>query len=132
MSGDGAIVARVATVSSTNAWVKAGVMIRETLDPSSAQAMMLVSYSKGLAFQRRTTAGGVSTSTTGPLAAAPYWVKVERLGSTINAYASPDGTTWTLVGSDTIPMTATVYIGLAVSSHTTTAATASFDNVTVP
>jgi regulation of enolase protein 1 (concanavalin A-like superfamily) len=132
LTGDGAIVARVATVSSTNAWVKAGVMIRETLDPGSAQATMLVSYSKGLAFQRRTAAGGVSTSTTGPQAPAPYWVKVERIGTTINAYASADGTTWTLVGSDTIPMTNTVYVGLAVSSHTTAAATATFDNVVVP
>jgi regulation of enolase protein 1 (concanavalin A-like superfamily) len=132
MTGDGVIVARVATVSNTNAWVKAGVMIRETLDPASAQAMALVSYSKGLAFPRRTATGGASTSTAGPLAAAPYWVKLERIGSTINAYASTDGAAWTLIGSDTFAMAPTVYVGLAVSSHTTAAATATFDNVTAP
>jgi hypothetical protein len=38
---------------------------------------------------------------------------------------------WVLVGSDTIPMDPTVYVGLAVSSHTTTAtAAAIFDHVT--
>ena len=133
MSGDGVVVARVASVSSTNAWVKAGVMIRETLDPASAQALMLVSYSKGLAFQRRTTAGGTSVSTAGAAVGAPYWVKLERIGNTFNAYSSPDGTTWTLVGSDTIPMASTVYVGLAVSSHVSgTLATATFDNVTTP
>jgi hypothetical protein len=133
MTGDGVAIARVASISSTNAWVKAGVMMRETLDPGSAQALMLASYSKGLAFQRRTAAGGVSTNTAGALVAAPYWVKIERIGNTFNAYSSPDGTTWTLVGTDTIPMAATVYVGLAVSSHVSgTLATATFDNVTTP
>jgi regulation of enolase protein 1 (concanavalin A-like superfamily) len=133
MTGDGVAVARVATVQNTNAWTKGGVMIRETLDPGSAQALMLASYSKGLAFQRRTVAGGASVSTAGALLGAPYWVKLERIGNTFNAYSSPDGVAWTLVGSDVIPMGATVYVGLAVSSHTTaTAAQVTFDNVSMP
>ena len=133
LTGDGVVVARVATVQNTNAWTKAGVMIRETLDPSSAQASMLVSFSKGVVFQRRTITAGTSTSTAGPLSAAPYWVKLERIGSTFNAYASPDGAAWTLVGSDTIAMGANVLVGLAMSSHTTTtAAQATFDNVSIP
>jgi hypothetical protein len=133
MSGDGALVARVASVQNINSWTKAGVMIRETLDPSSTQATMFVSFSKGAVFQRRTITAGTSTSTAGPLVAAPYWVKLERIGSTFNAYSSPDGVAWTLVGSDTIAMGANVLVGFAVSSHTTTtAALATFDNVTTP
>ena len=53
LSGDGTIVARVTNVQNTNPWVKAGVMIRETLAAGSRQAFMLLSYSKGTAFQRR-------------------------------------------------------------------------------
>jgi regulation of enolase protein 1 (concanavalin A-like superfamily) len=133
MSGDGVVVARVASVPNVNAWTKAGVMIRETLDANAANALMLVSYSKGLSFQRRVAAGGVSTATAGATAGAPYWVKLERIGDTFNAYSSSDGAAWTLVGSDTIAMSANVYVGLAVSSHTTTAtATATFDHVSVP
>ncbi|HYM25880.1 MAG TPA: phospholipase D-like domain-containing protein [Vicinamibacterales bacterium] len=133
MSGDGVVVARVTGVQNTNAWTKAGVMIRETLDPGSTNALMLVSSSKGLSFQRRVAAGGVSTNTAGALVGAPYWVKLERIGSTFNAYASPDGAAWTLVGTDTIPMAANVYVGLAVSSHTSgTAAIGTFDNVSTP
>jgi regulation of enolase protein 1 (concanavalin A-like superfamily) len=130
MSGDGALVARVASVQNVNAWTKAGVMIRETLAPGSANALMLVSWSKGLSFQRRQTAGGPTVSTAGALGGAPYWVKLERVGNTFNAYSSPDGATWTLVGSDTVAMGTTVYVGLAVSSHTTSAAAqATFDAV---
>ena len=93
---------------------------------------MLVSYSKGLAFQRRATAGGVSTSTAGTTRRAPYWVKLERSGNTLTASQSADGDTWTVVDSQVITMGTTVFVGLGVSSHTTsTAATATFDNVTV-
>jgi phosphatidylserine/phosphatidylglycerophosphate/cardiolipin synthase-like enzyme len=134
LTGDGSVVARVASVSNTNAWVKAGVMIRNSLAANAAQGMMLVSYSRGLAFQRRTANGGLSTSTAGaaPPTTAPYWVRLDRIGSTITAYQSTNGTAWTLVGSDTFTMGPTVYIGLGVSSHTTsTAATATFDNVSI-
>jgi hypothetical protein len=59
-------------------------------------------------------------------------VKVVRLGNTFTAYASPDGSTWTTVGSQTIAMGATVNAGLAVSSHKNgTLATATFTSVTV-
>ncbi|HXI29287.1 MAG TPA: hypothetical protein VNG89_12705, partial [Vicinamibacterales bacterium] len=130
LSGDGRIVARVATVQNVNAWTKAGVMIRSSLAANAAQAFMLVSPGKGLAFQRRLTTGATSVSTSGPLAAAPYWVALERAGSTITAYVSTDGSAWTLVGSDTIAMAADVYVGVAVSSHTTAAAAAAtFDGV---
>jgi regulation of enolase protein 1 (concanavalin A-like superfamily) len=132
LSGDGTIVARVATVQYTDRWSKAGVMIRETLDAGSTHAFMLVSAGKGVAFQRRETTNGISVSTAGSLSAPPCWVKLTRAGNTFNAYESADGTTWTLVGTDTIPMAATVFVGLAVTSHSTAAsATATFDGVTI-
>ena len=132
MTGDASVVARVISTTNTAPWVKAGVMIRDTLNANSAHGFMLVSYSKGLAFQRRTTAGGISTSSPGVLAGAPYWVRLDRIGDTLTASQSSDGANWTVVGTDTIPMAQTVFVGLAVSSHTTTAtATATFDNVTI-
>ena len=128
--GDGEIVARVADLSATHAWHKVGVMIRNDLTPGSAHGLMLVSSGKGLAFQRRVAANGVSTHTAGPLVAAPRWVKIARAGDLITASWSSDGTTWSVVGSDTIPMQGTVYIGLANSSHVAgTLGTATVDGV---
>jgi predicted amidohydrolase len=132
LSGDGDIVARVASVEAVAPWVKAGVMIRDGLAANSAHAFMLVSAGKGLAFQRRLTPSGISTGTSGSAGTAPAWVKLERRGNVISAYQSADGVAWTLVGSDTFTMGATVSVGLAVSSHDTTrAAAATFDNVTL-
>lgn len=131
LSGDGAVVARVASVQNVNAWTKAGVMIRETLDAASPHASMIVSPAKGLAFQYRSARGGIMTSV--PAAgAAPKWVKVARAGSTFTASVSPDGSSWTTVGRATIGMATTAFVGLAVTSHVAgQLATATFDHAAV-
>jgi hypothetical protein len=93
-------------------------------------AIMLVSKSKGTAFQYRTSNGGATASIAGPGNTAPYYVKIVRAGSTVTGFTSSNGSTWTQVGSATIALGSTVQIGLAVSSHdTTTLETATFDNV---
>jgi hypothetical protein len=133
MTGDGTILARVATVSNTDVWTKAGVMIRETLTAESKHAAMFVSPGKGLAFQRRAATAGVTTSTSGFAGTAPYWVAIVRAGTTFSAYISTTGASWTLVGSETISMASTVYVGLALTSHRDgTLATGTFTNVQSP
>jgi phosphatidylserine/phosphatidylglycerophosphate/cardiolipin synthase-like enzyme/regulation of enolase protein 1 (concanavalin A-like superfamily) len=130
LTGDGSITARVASVTNQNAWSKAGVMMRETLNAGSKHATMFASAGKGLAFQRRTSTNGTSNSTSGASSATPYWVRVTRSGNTFSAYQSANGSTWTLVGSATMNMTATIYVGLAVTSHADGAlATGTFTNV---
>lgn len=132
LSGDGVIVARVASISGTQPWTKMGVMIRESLTPDAAHAFMIVSASKGLAFQRRTTAGGISTHTAGGTGTAPRWVKLARTGPVMTAFVSADGAAWTEVGSDTFSMGTDVLVGLAASSHDATqTASARFESVTV-
>jgi len=130
LEADGDIVARIATISGTQAWTKVGVMMRLTLEPGSPQALMLLSAGKGAAFQRRTVAGGPTTSTAGGLVTAPRWVKLSRKGAQITASVSSDGVTWTTVGTDSFSMAGPLYVGLAVSSHDVAQlATATFDNV---
>ncbi len=123
MTGDGEIVARVASLTYANAWSKAGVMIREALTAESRHASMFTSVSKGYAFQRRPETGGLSVHTSGGSGAPPGWVRLVRTGDRFNAYRSADGASWTSVGSDTIPMGDTVYVGLAVTSHNSSSTT---------
>jgi endonuclease/exonuclease/phosphatase family metal-dependent hydrolase len=132
LTGDGSIVGRVATIDDVNAWTKAGVMMRETLSAGSRHALMLTSYTKGHAFQRRRSTSGASVHTSGGTGSAAVWVRLTRAGSTFTAHRSQDGVTWTLVGSDTISMASTIYVGLAVSSHVSgLLANASFDGIAV-
>jgi hypothetical protein len=137
LSGDGTMVARVDSVFNSNVWAKAGVMIRQSTQPASVHAFMPItpggsSAGNGASFQRRLTTGGASTnddSTT--RVAAPYWVKIERKGNNFSGYISPDGGTWTQLGTaQTIPMTNPVLIGLALCSHDAAIATsAAFSNI---
>jgi hypothetical protein len=127
LSGNGSIVARVLSVYNSNGWAKAGVMIRQSTEPGSAHAFMAKTAvdGNGASFQRRLKAAGDSTNNDAAAAvAAPYWVKVERVGDNFSASISPDGVAWTPLGTaQTIPMAGPVLIGLAVCSHSATVAT---------
>jgi endonuclease/exonuclease/phosphatase family metal-dependent hydrolase/regulation of enolase protein 1 (concanavalin A-like superfamily) len=132
LSGDGEIVARVESLEHVHHWSKAGVMMRDTLSANSRHAFMLVSPARGVAFQRRTATGGDSTHTDGGSGTAPQYVRLTRSGNTIHAYRSSNGSSWTLVGSQTISMSSTIYVGLAVTSHDQSRlAHASFTHVVV-
>ncbi len=134
LGGDGEITARVDSVTATDPWTKAGVMIRETLNANSRFAYTLVSSGNGVDFEYRVSTGGAA----GPpgvfdrVTRAPYWVRLRRIGNVFTAYVSADGLAWRQQGSSiTISMGATVYAGLAVTSHRDgTLATAVFSNVT--
>ena len=133
MSGDGEIVARVDSITATNDWTKAGVMIRETLSANSRFAYTLVTGGKGVAFHHRVSPGdwaGPSGMADG-VTRAPYWVRVRRAGNVFTGYVSADGQNWRQQGASvTIAMGANVYAGLAVTSGVDgSLATAAFSNM---
>ena len=117
VSGDVDIVARVTNLTKNHAWTKAGVMFRESLDAGAAQASAFVSSGKGIAFQRRPAAGALSVNTSGPAAAAPAWVKLERRADVVTALSSVDGVAWTVIGHEVMTLPDTFYVGLALTSH---------------
>ena len=121
LTGVGSMVARVESVENTNSWAKAGVMIRESLDPGSIHATMVVTPAQGVSFQRRIIADATSTSANSVAGdeVAPYWIKIERdIAGNFTAYHSTNGSAWTMQGApENIQMGANVYIGLAVTSH---------------
>ena len=133
-SGDCDLRARVPLQTNTNAWAKAGVMIRDGTAAGAAHAMMVITPGNGFNFMSRTAAGGASAYTAGPaLNAAPNnWVRLTRVGDLLTGYVSADGTNWTPAGTATIAMSATTQAGLAVCSHVDTAlGAAQFDNVSL-
>ena len=135
LSGDGEMTARVTDVGTgSNAWAKAGVMIRETLDPASKHAMTVVTAGNGggAAFQWRPNTGDSSSSVHDltPAVSPPHWVRIVRQGDTFTGYLSPDGVTWNEQGSTTVSMVQNVYIGMCVTSHASgETRSATLDNV---
>jgi regulation of enolase protein 1 (concanavalin A-like superfamily) len=134
LSGEGSITARIVSVSNTDVWAKAGVMIRESLEPGSVHAMIVVTPGSGVSFQRRTTADSGSESDTEAGITAPQWVRLTRTGNTFTGEYSANGATWTTLGAPlSIPMSVDVYIGLCLTSHNVDATcTAEFSNVSLP
>ena len=135
LTGQGSIVARVESVDNTDPWAKAGVMIRETLDPGSAHAFACVTPESGVSSQSRIDTGRTSFDSTEAGITAPHWVKIERsIAGVLTASHSSNGTSWLPVSGSNptnIQMGSTVYIGLAVTSHNTGATCqAVFSNVT--
>ena len=130
--GDCSIVAKVLSVEKTDNAAKAGIMIRESLTPNSAFAAVLVTPANGIEFKTRNKTGAAVVTKTKAGLTAPYWTKVVRSGNVFTGYYSPDGSTWTSIGSVTINMGSGVYVGLAVNSHKDgTLCTGTFNNVTV-
>ena len=115
--GNSSITAQVTGVENTNAFAKAGIMIRETLAANSDNVALFSSAQNGILFQQRAVTGGTSLQSAQNSALnAPYWLRLTRSGSTFTAYTAPDGATWTALSSTTVSMATKAYIGIAASS----------------
>jgi len=138
LTGDGEIVARVSQLDPTDWWAKAAVMFREDLtsnckmalmtlaggidDPQNAQLIWRTGVGLGASAENYEDTNGV----------APGWIKVVRKADSFSGWYSEDGTSWRWVGSCNVDMSDTVYVGLAVTSHSNDRLCgATFDNVSV-
>jgi hypothetical protein len=128
----------VQSLSNTNVWAKAVVMIRENDTAGARNVATVVSPTPTNKYRRqaRTSAGGTSTSDPSTAnSAIASWIRLQRVGSTFTSFHSSDGVSWTQIGTNTtLGIPASALVGLGVTSHTTTAnttATAVFTNVTV-
>jgi regulation of enolase protein 1 (concanavalin A-like superfamily) len=111
-------------------------MIRDALTPGARHAFVFATPTavRGIAFQRRPTAGGLTVHTGGPAAAPPAWLRLRREGNVVSAFSRPsEAAAWTLIGTQTFSaLSDSVYVGFAVTSHTDgVLAEARFDNVSL-
>jgi ABC-type transport system involved in multi-copper enzyme maturation permease subunit len=97
-------------------WAKAGIIIKESTQPGSAYAAMMVTADHGVRMQDNYTndtagqPGAVSP-------ASPRWLRLTRSGDTITGYDSADGTHWTQVGNVHLAgLPSTVQAGLFAAS----------------
>ncbi len=111
MSGDGSVVARVLSVQGGGSYKSAGVMIQETLAPTTTFLSTMSDGAPNAFLLYRTSTGVNPGSGGGASETFPYWIKVVRSGSTFSGYRSADGVNWTQVGTNqTISMAQNVYV----------------------
>jgi len=136
LTGPGSIIAKIVSVDNTDPWAKAGVMIRETLEPGSKHALICVTPSNGVASVVRVNTDDESYISNQTGITAPHWVKLERdLAGNFTVFHSANGSSWVSLEdftSQRIQMGANVYVGLAVTSRNADATCqAVFSNVSI-
>ncbi len=118
----------------TNGWAKAGLMIRNATALNSANEAIVTTGTHGEYAQYRLSDGAnTGTDNDGAGSGTPVWLRLVKTGTTVRAYRSADGNTWTQVGTDqTVGLGSTYLIGLAVTSNRPTGfAYATFDSVSI-
>jgi hypothetical protein len=143
LHGDGSITARIDSIEDVDEWTKAGLMVRNSLDATSENIMMLVTPSGRVALQHRLANANRTYSIRKPEGTVqlPHWIRLMRKGNRFVGEHSSDSVNWQRVFpsrdpnlplSIEVPMNETVYVGLAVTSHNPSrTAEAHISNVTI-
>ncbi len=125
-SGNFDVKVRVQRLDLADPWTTAGLMAREDLSTNSRFAAVFGTPSiTGTFFQYRTNAGAPAQIAGSFPVNYPYtWLRLQRLGGTqFTGYASYDGQTWTQLGTVALQLPATIYLGFAVASHSSSETT---------
>ena len=133
LGGDFVMTARLAGMSNTDYWAKAGLMVRESGAAESKNVSLLVTPEEGgTRMQWRGSTGGGTSDHQLSESNAPRWLRIVRSGDRFTAWHSDDGQTWTKQHAVTLAMTSAVLLGLTVTSHRNdTLNTATFDHVSL-
>ena len=130
--GNATIVAHVATQQYTQYWAKAGVMFRDGTGADAAFVNVVITPGGVVALQWQSAAGGQCDGDYVSGVSTPQWLKLVRTEDSFSGYYSSDGVTWMLIGTESVAMSSTAKVGLAVTSLVPgTLGTATFDHVSV-
>ena len=127
LSGNFEISLEAVSLEQTNDWAKVGPMARQDNTPGSQYLFMLARALDGNKyFQERMSNGASATGNGGTVDDAggfPVWLMISRSGDDFTGSWSPDGSTWTVVGTTTLALTDPILVGIAVTSHSAGAIT---------
>lgn len=142
LNGDGSITARIESIDQNHWQTEVGVMIRNTLYPTSENVAVLIKPVGEVVFQSRSKPMEAARSLFSDVnnVTLPYWIRLTRKDNQFTAQHSSDGVNWYIMqdvstnqtSSIEIPMNQTVHIGLAITSNNSSRSTeAKMSNITV-
>lgn len=116
---DGSLQALLQDFDSPAEWSKAGIMIRESLDPGAQNVLVHISGNNGAVLQARS----YNSSDTEVIAwdparsASSVWLRLSRTGNNILAELSNDGIEWEEFSTHEFEASGPVLIGFAVAAN---------------
>lgn len=118
IDGDLDVVVKVESISNTNDWAKAGIMLRSNLGASSPHVFVCLTPGKGVSRQYRAVENANCSYDRTSSPTQPHYIRLVRNGNDFQAYESDDGASWNEVSSTvTVQLPGQVYAGMAVTSH---------------
>ena len=135
MTGDFDVAVRVASFIPAHLYSKAGLMIRETLTAESAHLMLVVfaddqprNNNLGVYEMQFRAKVGVNCQAVYPAVLPPAptefpasypntWLRIARRENLFMAFGSSDGKSWRLYAQHEMPLSETVSVGPALTSH---------------
>jgi hypothetical protein len=127
--GDSTLTARVVSEQNTDPFAKAGLIMGD-FAPTARRVILDVKPDGGIEFMARTSDGSSMSFVAGANASFPVWLRLTRSGAEFTGEISPDGVTWTIVGSVAMTNPTGAASGFAVTSHNPAVLnTAVFDHV---
>jgi hypothetical protein len=139
--GDGSIIGRLTSMpsgSGISTAAKAALMLRPSLAATNDNVYAGMMGTSGVRWSHRNPANSdyPNTDRNGDptVVNLPLWFKITRSSNQVTGYYSPDGVTWTVLGTPTVDITSwgtqPLYAGLAVTSaNNSQPITVMFDNV---
>lgn len=119
VSGDFDVRVQVTRLEGGDLWAQAGLMARESLEANSIFAATLTTPGAvGQFFLSRPNTGAKAVASGFMPPNYPYvWLRLQRAGNVFSGYTSFDGQQWSRLGSVTLGIGPTVYLGMVVASH---------------
>jgi probable HAF family extracellular repeat protein len=116
------LVVQVDDLQNTNPFAKSGLMLRSSLDPAAATAILDMKPSGEIEFMLRGLDGGQMVYRGGAFATTPVWLRIDYFSTpaqTVEAFVSTDGITWMTInlGGNAFALPSPYYAGVAVTSH---------------
>ncbi|HUS34207.1 MAG TPA: lamin tail domain-containing protein [Verrucomicrobiae bacterium] len=134
-TGDFDVRVRIADLTITDPYVKAGLMLRESLTDASRFAAVFASSAQLGSFWESRATVGAAASLIGPATKFPStypwaWLRLRRSGDTVTGFGSFDGNAWQQLGTISMLLPQQMFFGMAVTSDATNAvATAKFRDI---
>ncbi|MCX8157827.1 MAG: lamin tail domain-containing protein, partial [Verrucomicrobiae bacterium] len=117
-TGDFDVRVRLSKLEAGDLWARAGLMARLSEETSQNYGAVFATPSLAGCYFISQLDGVAQIQGRYPVNYPATWLRLQRENDILSGYASADGEKWVLLGSAALELPATLWVGLAVASHT--------------